>query len=70
MRVPCEDVIYLLYHQYIEKLDNDGNYAAKEFADHLGVSQEKVVYDEASDEIIVADDVDKSLCNLLEPEEE
>jgi hypothetical protein len=69
MRIPCDDVIYLLYHAYMEALDKDGNYAASEFADHLGVAHEKVAYDPEADEIVVADDVPPSLCELLEPEE-
>lgn len=69
MRIPCDDVIYLLYHAYMEALDKDGKYAASEYADHLGIPHERVAYDQDTDEIVVSDDVDPSLCELLEPEE-
>lgn len=68
MRIPCEDVIHFLWHRYLERLDENGSYTAKEFAQHLGVPQEKVAYCQDTDEIVVADDVDPSLCELLEPE--
>ena len=69
MRICCEDVIHFLWHRYLERLDESGHDTAQEFANHLGVPHEKVSYDPETDEIVVDDDVDKSLCSLLEPEE-